>query len=242
MQNPSLPKRPAKLEAIVSALMCTPVRVNQIETLTPHFKRIELEAMSDKNVLGRPGDKLQVRVDAWTFRTFTPLSDAAMGAPANPKRTHLVCFQHGANDGLAERFINSLSVGDTFEVFGPRASLPLTELEGPLSLFGDETSVAVAAALCAHDPTARVVLESRVAEETRTVLARIGVTTATVVERAAGDAHLQAVCDSLGASERKLVFTGKASSIQAVRTLLAKDKPRILKTKAYWAPGKRGLD
>lgn len=45
-------------------------------------------------------------------------------------------------------------------------------------------------------------------------------------------------------SNAALVLTGKAQTIQALRALARRDQVTYVaqKSKAYWAPGKRGLD
>ena len=67
---------------------------------------------------------------------------------------------------------------------------------------------------------------------------------ADLVARTPGDAHLAELEAKLRArTARTLVLTGKAQTIQALRARL-RDRPPFAaqKTKAYWAPGKRGLD
>ena len=116
-------------------------------------------------------------------------------------------------------------------------------------LFGDETSFGLAAAL--RDSPQGVgaihVFEASDVAESRPVLEAIGLGQATLIERIADDAHLAAAEAEvlyLAASGAHLVLTGKASSIQhASRALKAVGvvSSRV-KTKAYWAQGKIGLD
>lgn len=91
------------------------------------------------------------------------------------------------------------------------------------------------------------VFEASDVAESRPVLEAIGLGQATLIERIAGDAHLaaaEAEVLRLAASGAYFVLTGQASSIQRVsRTLKAAGvvSSRV-KTKAYWAQGKIGLD
>ena len=68
------------------------------------------------------------------------------------------------------------------------------------------------------------------------------------VERKAGDAHLARVHERLrdvlrAKPDATLVMTGRAQSIQALRSRLKGDGERATpKVKAYWAVGKAGLD
>ena len=81
----------------------------------------------------------------------------------------------------------------------------------------------------------------------RPVLEAIGLGDATLVERVAGEAHLGAVAaeiSSRAAAGAHFVLTGKAQSIQHVSRALktAGVGSSRIKAKAYWAPGKTGLD
>ncbi len=89
--------------------------------------------------------------------------------------------------------------------------------------------------------------EASDAAESQPVLAAIGLGDASLIERTAGDAHLAAAEAELvrhAAPGRQFIFAGKASSIQRVSQALKAvgvGSARI-KAKAYWAPGKTGLD
>lgn len=116
-------------------------------------------------------------------------------------------------------------------------------------LFGDETSFGLAAALreCPPGAGAIHVFEASDVAESRPVLEAIGLGQATLIERIADDAHLaaaEAEVLRLAASGAHFVLTGKASSIQRVSRALKADRivSSRVKTKAYWAPGKTGLD
>jgi ferric-chelate reductase (NADPH) len=116
-------------------------------------------------------------------------------------------------------------------------------------LFGDETSFGLAAALRDSPQAGGAihVFEASDVAESRPVLEAIGLGQATLIERIADDAHLaaaEAEVLRLAASGAHFVLTGKASSIHRVsRALKAIGivSSRV-KTKAYWAQGKTGLD
>lgn len=227
MQNVS------RFEGLLTGVMCTKARVVATEALSEHYRRIELQSEDGASLHGNPGDKLQVRVAPWTFRTFTPL--------AADTNTHLLCFRHDG-ESAADAAFAALRAGDRLELLGPRRSLPLLDLDGPLVLFGDETSIAVALALRTAAPTAKVILEADLRAETVALLERLALRDAIVVQRTQDDAHLTEVCEHLRAAPGRWVLTGKAQSLQRLRALLGADKSRIAKTKAYWSVGKRGLD
>ena len=218
-------------------------RVAAVETLSPHFRLADLEGEALRNVAWTAGQKVQVSMGSGlSARTYTPMSwDADNG------RTRMLTFAHG--DGPGCRWASGLREDDTCQFFGPRRSLDLSGLESPVVLFGDETSFGLAAALrdCPQVGGAIHVFEASDVAESRPVLEAIGLGEATLIERTADDAHLaaaEAEVLRLAASGAHFVLTGKASSIQRVsRALKAVGvvSSRV-KTKAYWAQGKVGLD
>ncbi len=220
-----------------------PAHVAAVETLSPHFRLVHLEGDALGKVAWTAGQKVQVSIGSGlSARTYTPMSwDADSG------RTRMLTFAHG--DGPGSRWASGLRKGDICQLFGPRRSLDLSGLESPVVLFGDETSFGLAAALRASalGTGAIHVFETSDVAESRPVLEAIGLGGATLIERTAEDAHL-AVAETeilrLAASRAHFVLTGKASSIQRVSRALKTVgvvSSRV-KTKAYWAPGKVGLD
>ncbi len=175
-------------------------------------------------------------------RTCTPMSwDADSGT------TRLLTFAHG--DGPGSRWANGLREGDSCQFFGPRRSLDLSGLHLPVVLFGDETSFGLAVAIrdTPQADGAMHVFEVSDVSESWPVLEAIGLGQATLIERSADDAHLAAAEAEVlrfAASGAHFVLTGKASSIQRVSRALraAGVASSRVKTKAYWAPGKVGLD
>jgi NADPH-dependent ferric siderophore reductase len=189
--------------------------------IAPGFRRLELRADALRGRRITPGDKVQLFVGG--TRTYTPFAfDAATGAFS------VVGFVHGEGPGAA--FIQSARVNDTVRLFGPRGSLDV-DVDGDVVLVGDATSVGVAAALAgARKPTRR----------------RIYLIGGGSLAAAAAAVDVDAVCsaaidDDVRAavgSDARVFLTGGVGLIQALKPL-AKERP---KAKAYWAPGKRGLD
>jgi NADPH-dependent ferric siderophore reductase len=218
-------------------------RVANVETLSPHFRLVELEGEALKDVAWMAGQKIQVAMGSGlSARTYTPMSwDAGHG------RTRLLAFVHG--DGPGSRWTSGLRAGDICQLFGPRRSLDLAGLGAPVVLFGDETSFGLAAAL-RDDLRAGGALhmfEATEIAESRQVLEYIGLGQARLIARSTGDDHLAAVDAEmlrLAAGGAQFVLTGKASSIQRVSRALkaAGVASSQIKAKAYWAPGKAGLD
>jgi hypothetical protein len=96
-------------------------------------------------------------------------------------------------------------------------------------LAGDETSLAVAAGL----GSGRVVLRVADVEAARAAAASIGL-------HAQVFANDAAAIDALG-SPRVAAVTGGSAWIQAARAAL-RERGADVRVKAYWAPGRAGLD
>lgn len=209
--------------------------VSAVSSLGEHFRSITLSGPSLRSATWLAGDKLQVLLPSLDVRTYTPVRwDAAAGS------TELLVYHHGQSPGAV--WSRTVAVGDTCRFVGPQRSLRV-DVDGAAVLFGDETSFAVGRALTSARPgrlTAVFEVESRAAA--LPVLAELGLGDATVVERRADDQHLAEVAEAL-VGRGALLLTGRAQSIQAVRTRLrALDAPRPTANKAYWSVGKTGLD
>jgi ferric-chelate reductase (NADPH) len=129
-------------------------------------------------------------------------------------------------------------VGDACQLFGPRRSLD-TSAEGAVTLIGDETGFGLGASLRGK---ARLVFEVNNPAECQPVLDRLGLV-AKLVRRAPDDAHLAEIEAELG-GDGLFLLTGRAQAIQRIgRTLKAAGVPAAqIRSKAYWAPGKTGMD
>jgi ferric-chelate reductase (NADPH) len=234
-----------RFENTVLSLFTKQARVTALEHVANAFTRVTLAGDGLRGVAWTPGQKLQIVVRGFTRRTFTPLAwDATNGA------TELLVYAHG--DGPVARWIGALEVGASCSLFGPRASLELDAVERPALLFGDETSFGLA---CARSSTARgtadvsLLFEVSSRSVSERALTALGVRGAELVERRVGDAHLgelEAAVERLvrRASIQGAVLSGKATTLSVLRRRLQDlglSRGRI-RTKAYWAPGKSGLD
>ena len=232
-----------RFEAAVSRLFTRASSVNEAVTVADGFRRIRLAGPALQGVAWAPGQKLQIMLGGWASRTFTPMSwDAEAGV------SELLVYTHGAGPGAA--WAEQVRGGEPCLAFGPRRSLELSALVGQPLLFGDETSIGLARALrAAGFSAARVVLEATAPEAAAAALEAVGVSGATLVQRRPEDAHLtdiEAELETWSAAGGldSCVLTGKAGSIAALHRALRRlgvARGRVL-TKAYWAPGKRGLD
>ena len=211
-------------------------QVAELSDPAPGFRRITLEGDALRGGSWQPGDKLQVFLPAIGTRAYTPLLwDAQLG------RTALLVYVHG--DGPGATWARDLAVGDAVQLFGPRRSISANGAPA-IVVFGDETSVGLTHALKRDRGGRQViaVLEVSRSADCDAVLQALALE-ATLVQRSAADQHLGDVAEHLRAALRAqpqalLVMTGRARSIQSLkRELRAKAT-----TKAYWAPGKVGLD
>lgn len=236
---------PGLIEGAIFKLFTRSAKITAVESLTDTFRLITLAGEALQGVQWIPGQKVQMQFGGWTQRTYTPISwDAEKGS------TQILAYLHGNSPGA--NWARSVELGDACALFGPRDSLNLNALERPALLFGDETSFGLAHALRYTPGKAQgveLVLEVASQDAARTVLERVGITNAHLVMRTAGDAHMTEVEESIAAILGKqpleqCVLSGKSTSIQRLnRTLRQRGfSSRQIKTRAYWAPGKKGLD
>jgi NADPH-dependent ferric siderophore reductase len=234
-----------RLEGAFSKLFTKAATVTELRDLAPGFRLLTLQGKGLCKATWTPGQKVQLMLGGWVQRTYTPLSWDPEGGS-----TQILAYAHG--DGPGADWARNLAVGDACAIFGPRGSLDLTAIERPALLFGDETSFGLAHALRFTPATAQgvhLLLEVTSAADSTSVLDAIGVQGAHLIERRPDDGHLGEV-QELAAhllQTRSIeggVLSGKASSIQRLsRQLRQLGVPRSrIQAKAYWAPGKAGLD
>jgi ferric-chelate reductase (NADPH) len=234
--------RPGLVTRTLRQWLMREARVVAVQTLSPHFRSIDLEGEALKGVDWSVGQKIQVAMGAGlTARTYTPLRwDAEHG------RTRLLAYAHG--NGPASLWAMRLREGDVCQFLGPRRSLEISGVEPATLLFGDETSFALASALReSFGGSVTCVVEVSDVAESRSVLTMVGLGDATLIERSADEAHLAKVAAEIAASAigtERFILSGKASSIQYVSRVLKASgvEPSRIQAKAYWAPGKAGLD
>lgn len=218
--------------------------VRRTVDLSPDFRLIDFQHDALKDASWQPGDKVQVKLDGgFITRTYTPIGwDNAEGA------TRFLAYCHGSGPGSA--WARSVTEGDVRQFFGPRRSLSLSDIPPSAILFGDETSFALAAVLKQESsPTARrkYVFEVNDVQEAAAVLAQLELYSAITIQRREGDEHLSEICEAMlidADAASTFILTGRAASLQYVTHMLraAGFGSRSIRTKAYWAPGKTGLD
>ncbi|TDN46013.1 siderophore-interacting protein [Azoarcus indigens] len=245
MNETTMRKRASLLESAVLKLFTRNANVLSVEDIGRNFRLITLGGDALKNVQWTPGDKLQIQLGGWVQRTYTPMEwDAENGL------TRILAYRHG--DGPGANWSRALRTGEGCIVFGPRKSIDLTRLRfSDAVLFGDETSFGLAVARVNATPPEKTHLFFEVSSmaESKAVLARLGLGESNIHERADNDAQQLALAEKMKAvlqakPDASVVLSGKASSIQHMRQLLKRLSigSNRFQSKAYWAPGKKGLE
>lgn len=237
-------KEPGRISRTLIRLMMKHARVAASEPIGEGYRLITLEGPELRGVDWLPGQKIQIAMgSAFVTRTYTPIDwDADAGS------TRILGYVHGTGPGSA--WVAGVRPGDECDIFGPRSSLDLRRIDGPVALYGDETAIGLAHAAIHADASRPVACHFEVGDilGSGMAAARLGMAAATTFQqRQADDAHLAALEESLApqaAAGARFVLTGKAGTIQRLRQSLKQlgvGSGRIA-TKAYWAPGKVGLD
>jgi ferric-chelate reductase (NADPH) len=230
------------LADLASSALLRTTRVADVTHPTPDFVRVTLQADAFRGTAWTPGAKLQLRPRRGTFlfRTYTPIRwDAQLGI------TELIAFTHA--DGPAADWFRAVAVDDVCEVFGPRRSIDLPKLAGRVVFVGDESSVGLACALQSIGLQVDYCFEAAEPDSLRNTLSDLGFQSVSVVPKAPErDDLLESARSSAeaGAGAYTLLVTGKAGTVHALRRASRHwaTAPRRVEGKAYWAPGRTGLD
>ncbi|EAQ81522.1 hypothetical protein DSM3645_28112 [Blastopirellula marina DSM 3645] len=233
------------VEFAMQKLFARQALVDSIEELNPKFRLITLNGDALKNVVWTPGDKIQIQLGGWVQRTYTPLD-----WEPDEGRTRILVYLHA--EGPGTRWACSLRVGDACPLFGPRRSINLTQLRRPAVFFGDETTFGLARALRATTSETEGVeflFEVSTLSESVQTLEHLGIANAQHCVRADDDAHLPELeTRMLGLLDSQqpaqFVLAGRSTAIQRIRQALRQRSCSSAQfhTRAYWAPGKKGLD
>ena len=234
----------AFLGGLVASVLFREAEVTDARAVGGAFRHIDLAGAGLVGLAWTRGDKVQVFLPGVGTRTYSPLAwDADAGT------TSLLAHVRGA-ETPGDRWAATVARGDRCRIFGPRASLATGGK--PFVVFGDETSFGLARALAGAGGLGRAVFEVTSAAACREASATLELGEVALVERAAGDAHLNEVHERLAAAraaspDAVVLLTGHARSIATLRRFGKRDggaaNPYLgAKTRAYWADGKAGLD
>ena len=237
-------KRAGLLESAMQKLLMRTAHVVAVEDVGTAFRIVTLGGESLRGAGWEPGDKLQIQLGGWVQRTYTPLDwDAESG------RTRIPLYLHG--DGPGAHWARTVRSGDKCVAFGPRKSVDLMRLKSSVILFGDETSFGIAAALIGAraSPRTQMFFEVSSVAQAQPVLRLLGLEDAHLNARRDDEGQLIDLEEKMRAAleaqpTAAVVLTGKADSIQYMRKLLRRlgVGANRSQAKAYWKPGKTGLD
>lgn len=154
---------------VVDRALLTRANVSAARRLGEKFRLIELEGPELRGAKWKPGDKIQVRVGTLTVRTYTPVFWDRMTG-----RMSLLVYLHG--NGPGSEWAESARAGMPCAFWGPSRAVDLSAVDGPVVLFGDETSIGTFAALKAVRPGAgdRFIAEVSSAGDVRQALDHFG--------------------------------------------------------------------
>jgi len=225
-------------------------RTGEVTAVTEHgasFRTIDVSGDALQDVSWSVGDKVQVRpdLDGFTTRTYTPVCwDTTRGS------TTLLAHMPGTGPGST--WVRTVTTGSPCQIFGPRRSLKLDDLAGPILFVGDETSFALAAAWRGRHPDRPPVaelFEVTDPDDCNPALEAVGLSAAQLFHRRDGSPHLDLLSATLidllrGHGDTTLCLTGKAQTIATLRRELkhAGLADRPIKVKAYWDENRSGLD
>ncbi|ETI62856.1 FAD-binding protein [Sphingobium sp. C100] len=221
--------------------LATRATIVAVDWMTRDLVRMTLEGVALRGAPWAPGQKIQIAMGSiFDTRTYTPINWDTLNG-----RTSIIGYAHGAGPG--SDWLRSAKAGATCDFLGPRTSISKKIKAGPIALFGDETSIALAVALSRDARDLRCFFEVADVEAARLPIAELRLHDARLFTRTTGDTHLaamEAAVAELVACDMSFLLTGKAATVQ--RLLLALKRHRFpsdrIVTKAYWASGKIGMD
>jgi ferric-chelate reductase (NADPH) len=232
------------LGAFASKLMAQ-ARVEDVDVISDQFRLITLSSEKFRNAIMQPAAKIRLNAGDWEMRAYTPLSIDSSAA-----RLQILAYLHG--DGPGSSWVRAALPGHLTHILGPQQSLDLVGLSQAAVFFGDETSFAAAKTLQSHlspHHATRFVFEISSTVQAQAVADRLQLRDAQYFERRPDDAHILLVTDAIqnalaAIATPHLVLTGNGRSIQAIRACLRTRNSGVInyRVKAYWAPGKTGLE
>ncbi|AGC48504.1 hypothetical protein MYSTI_07232 [Myxococcus stipitatus DSM 14675] len=233
-----MPEMPAVLANTLMPWFAKPSHVSRVETLAPGLRRVRFEGASLRGVSYEAGQEVEFRVSPTEFRHYTPsLWDVESGV------LEVVFYLHGQGPGSA--WAEALEPGDAVDILGPGGRLSV-DADAPAHLFlGDETCLGLFQAMIRALPSPlRLLGAVEVAPGAEDWLARTGVPLTAVARRASRGEALSAWLEQNVLPGATCYLAGHAGSIVALRKQLLERHGcarRSLRSKAYWADGKRGL-
>lgn len=233
---------PALVDRLASAAtkpLTRTLTVTGVADIAEEFRRIDLRTAGE--LRWEPGQKVQVHVKGFEFRTYTPFA-------SDGDRVSLLAALDASGPGTS--LIAALGAGDEIAVFGPRRAMDLSKVAAAPIVIGDETSFALGAAWEQHGsvPAAAHLYEVSHPDPSAAACEALGIGGATLVERTADDGHLERLSELAvdlvrATPDASLILTGRAQTIRAIRgTLKSAGLGPATRVKAHWDPNRSGLD
>jgi NADPH-dependent ferric siderophore reductase len=232
-----MPELPVFLADFMEPRFARPVVVSHVEDLAKQLRRVRFQGESLRSVRFTPGQEIEFRVSDRAFRHYTPARfDAEAG------EVEVVFFLHGHGPG--SRWAEALAVGSPAKVLGPGGNFGLTDADKHV-LLGDETALGLFH--CLEAAGASVLGAVELDRGNEDWLSRVGASALEPVTRtgARGDALSGWLrgCGLSPEARTSFYLAGHTASIVRLRKELVDagwQRGRI-RTKPYWADGKRGL-
>lgn len=179
-----------------------------------------------------PGSKIQLLLPSNDMRTYSPISELR----------GLVLLAWTGGGGPGSTWAARAKLGQTLPFVGPQKSLEADS--GSVIVVGDETSLALAAAFALDRPLqAYAVIQSDAEKDARGAAASIGLVGMDVVSPGDLAAMVEVVRRRLLALPgATILLTGGSDLVISVREALRMAGVGNIKAKAYWVPGRVGVD
>ena len=226
-----------RVTGLAARVVLREATVIRVENMTEGFRRLDLRVGP---VAFAAGQKVQFRVRGLEFRTYTPFA-------WRQGEVSFLIVRNGS--GPAAEWSESLQLGETVQLFGPRKAMDLGRLAAPPVFIGDETSLALTAAWRTEGrtPVAAQLYEVASATETAGVLDRLELGGAELLERNGDAPCAEYARRAVQLVERHphapVVLTGNVRSIRAVRdAFTAALLAPVVRAKAHWDPNRKALD
>lgn len=229
----------SRFARLVKKWVLRDVTLQRKQQLSRDFVLLEFSVNYRNPIAWVPGDQVQLSLGpGFIARTFTPTH-----WNSQTQSFQILIYLH--NQGPGCHWAANSAVGMQSSMFGPRKSIRAPEADGPLLLIGDESCFGLAVAM--QRQGLRCLFEVGQVEACQTVLDQMGVQHGTLIRRETEDGHwrqMEKEILKLDADGSHYLLAGKASSIQrSLRWLKIHGvSNQRIHSKAYWAPGKTGLD
>lgn len=232
-----MPAVPKLLADLVEPRFARPCRVERLDVLAPALLRVRFAGRGLAGLNYRPGQEVEFRVDDTAFRHYTPSAyDRTAGA------LDVIFYLHDRGPG--SRWAGALRAGQDVRLLGPGGRFVLSR--APRHIFlGDETCLGVFHALARAAPSDAIgAIEVDPGAEHWPVVAEVPLVAATrTTGRGSGLAAWLAREALVPDDTTTIYLAGHADTIAELRAeLRARGWSRsAIRTKPYWADGKRGL-